>query len=62
MNSMANTISLMARHASINLRTGCSTQRGARLCADISPNGTAQTMASTVPHSATAIVTHISCA
>ncbi len=61
-NNMAKTISLIARHASIRRRTGCEIHTGLMFCADSRPNGTAQTSASAVPHTATTSVTIISCA
>lgn len=62
MNSIANTISLIARQLSIARRTGCSSHAGAMLRADIRPNGTALTIASAVPQSAIDSVTPISLA
>jgi hypothetical protein len=61
MNSIANTISLMARAASITRLTGCRTQAGAMLADDSRPSGTANTTASAVPHTAICSVTSISC-
>ena len=61
MNSIAKTISLIARHASITRRIGCTIHIGAMLCADINPHGTAHTSDSAVPHTATDSVTIISC-
>eukprot|EP01139_Manchomonas_bermudensis_P016542 Amastigsp_a513194_7.p3 type:complete len:104 gc:universal Amastigsp_a513194_7:592-281(-) len=52
MNNMANTISLIARAASISRRTGWRTQTGAILAEDSSASGIAQTTASAVPHKA----------
>jgi hypothetical protein len=59
-NSIANTISLIARQASISLRTGWWIQAGARFDEHSSPNGTAQATARAVPHSAISSVTRIS--
>ena len=60
MNSIANTISLMARQASIRRRTGWCSQAGAMLADAASPSGTAATMASSVPQTAMCTVTIIS--
>ncbi len=60
MKSIAKTISLMARQQSISRRMGQYTQKGTMFEADSSPQGTAHTMASTVPHTAMCIVTIIS--
>src|SRR5258708_26398801 len=51
-NIRANTISLMARHASINRRTGCTTQAGQTLAALRIENGTPNKTASAVPQAA----------
>ena len=60
MNSIANTISLIARHASISRRTGWYTHTGTMFDDDSRPKGTAQTIASTVPQIAMCSVTIIS--
>ena len=60
MNSIANTISLMARQASMTRRTGWYTQRGTMLDEDSRPKGTAHATARKVPHSAICTVTTIS--
>ena len=62
MNSIANTISLIARQASMRRRMGWYTQAGATLEAHSSPAGTAATNASTVPQMAMCSVTSISLA
>ena len=60
MNSMANTISLMARQASMSRRTGWCIHAGATLADAASPKGTAASTASKVPHTAMWSVTSIS--
>lgn len=60
MNSIANTISLIARQASISRRAGWRTQGGAMFEALRRPIGTAATTARTVPQIAMCTVTTIS--
>ena len=59
-NISANTISLMARHASISRRTGCTIHCGQILAAARIENGMPNTTASTVPQIAIWIVTTMS--
>ena len=60
MNSIANTISLMARQASISRRTGWWIHAGAMLALDSRPIGTAASTASSVPQRAMCTVITIS--
>ena len=60
MNSIANTISLIARKASSNRRIGWWTQGGVRFDELARPIGTAAITASTVPQTAMCRVTSIS--
>ena len=59
-NNIANTISLIARDASMRRRTGWCTHAGVRFDEHSSPNGTPKTTASAVPQSAICSVTSIS--
>ena len=58
--SMAKTISLIERQASITRRTGWYTHQGTMFSEQRMPSGMAQRMASTVPHRAICTVTTIS--
>ena len=60
MKSIANTISLMERSASMPRRSGCRTHHGTRLDEANKLHGTAATSARSVPQSAICSVTTIS--